>query len=285
MLQSRLTRYGVANACCTRRDRGQCHGERNGGRRVTQVPASDGHEGGSSNRQPLGVVVISVEQSRLTQYRAALRMAGVTAALTDNVDEAEDWLRDRLPAALILDQGLPRMTVLRLYGLVRGEESMQGIAVLFVGQEGSGSAEDHYLSADASPLMVAAEAQRLAAFPDQAEPADEEEVEAPARKRPAAPPEAVTIDAEAVPVVREEPPAVAPAPSGRRLDVMLFRVGIALLILGVAAIWLRPESSPSTLAAPTVVPATPTRPPASPSPAAFLGVEDARRGACPSRMF
>jgi len=216
------------------------------------------------------VVVVSVEQSRLAQYRAALRMAGVTAALTDNVDEAEDWLRDRLPSALILDQGLPRLTVLRLYGLVRGEESMQGIAVLFVGQEGTGSAEDHYLPADASPLAVAAEAQRLAAAPGQAEPADDE---VPPPQRPAGPPEAVTIDAEAVPVERAAPTNLAPAPSGRRLDVILFRVGIALLILGGAAIWLRPESSPSPLAAPTAVPATPTRPPASPSPAALLGID------------
>ena len=111
---------------------------------------------------PLGVVVVSVDQARLSQYRAALRMAGVTAALTDDADEAEAWLRERQPTSMVLDQGLPRMTVFRLYGLVRAEESMRDIAVLFVGQEGEGGAQDHYLPADASPLVVAAQAQQLA---------------------------------------------------------------------------------------------------------------------------
>ncbi|HET6196021.1 MAG TPA: hypothetical protein VFE12_09710, partial [Acetobacteraceae bacterium] len=108
-------------------------------------------------------MVVSVDHGRLAQYRAALRMAGVTAALTSDADEAETWLRERVPTSMVLDQGLPRMTVFRLYGLVRAEESMRGIAVLFVGQEGEGSSEDYYLPADASPLVVAAQAQQLAA--------------------------------------------------------------------------------------------------------------------------
>jgi hypothetical protein len=250
--------------------------------------------------EPLGVVVVSIEQSRLNQYRAALRMAGVNALLTPDADEAEGWLRERLPASLVLDQGLPRMTVFRLYGLVRAEESMRGISVLFVGQEGQGGAEDHYLPADASPLVVAAQAQQLAArhtataaaesetaspgAPDAgAEPRGSTDVVTEPPRDRWTPPIRPVVDADAVPVVPtrrgaslvDEPAddAVeeeASAPKrGRRLDVILFRVGIVLLILGLAAVWLNPIPANPVNAPPTAVPATPSRPPASPSPAAL----------------
>lgn len=244
------------------------------------------------------MVVVSIEQSRLAQYRAALRMAGVTAALTDDTDEAESWLRERLPASLVLDQGLPRMTVFRLYGLVRAEESMRGISVLFVGQEGQGGAEDHYLPADASPLVVAAQAQQLATRrPSTAEseaetvatsapelgatsprPPDAGRPPTPDRWSPPPPP---ILDADAVPVVPprrmdrvadepEDEEQAPPAKRGRRLDVILFRVGIVLLILGLAAVWLNPIPANPVPAPPTVAPATPSSPSPSPSPASLV---------------
>jgi len=226
-------------------------------------------------------------------------MAGVTAALTDDADEAESWLRERLPASLVLDQGLPRMTVFRLYGLVRAEESMRGISVLFVGQEGQGGAEDHYLPADASPLVVAAQAQQLASQPSSDAPSEAEtetaqvpdlgaaphapfEVTAPtARDRWTPPPPPPILDADVTPVVpprrmddaadaTEEEAEAPPAKRGRRLDVILFRVGIVLLILGLAAVWLNPIPATPVLAPPTVAPAPPAGPSPSPSPAALV---------------
>jgi hypothetical protein len=222
-------------------------------------------------------------------------MAGVTAALTSDTDEAESWLRERLPASLVLDQGLPRMTVFRLYGLVRAEESMRGISVLFVGQEGQGGAEDHYLPADASPLVVAAQAQQLAA---RRTPTDESEAESAATTAPDLGTSTVgraedsqpktkelwpppVLDASSVPVVvprrtdddgdavDDDEVAPAPAKRGRRLDVILFQVGVVLLILGLAAVWLNPFPASPVAAPPTAVPTAPTRPPASPSPAAL----------------
>jgi hypothetical protein len=264
---------------------------------------------------PLGVVVVSTDPGRMSQYRMALRMAGVTAALTDDVDEAERWLRERVPVALILDQGLPRITVFRLYGLIRENEWAHDISVIFVGQEGAGGSADHYLPADASPLDVAEQAQQLAAREEpSAPPAAAPPTGAPPTAAPAAParPDVVDVPAEpvapagAAPAERNAPgvggmaaasagaaaagdraaaadrptsgdaPAAEPespadaavAGSGRRLDVILFRIGLVLLILGAALVFLRPEASNSPAVAPTAAPATPTRAPgASPSPA------------------
>ncbi|MCC6175053.1 MAG: hypothetical protein IT305_07095 [Chloroflexi bacterium] len=58
----------------------------------------------------------------------------------------------------------------------------------------------------------------------------------------------------------------APAGPGSRLDVVLLRIGLILLILGAAVLLFRPESSSPALTPPTVVPAT-VAPTASPSPA------------------
>lgn len=79
----------------------------------------------------------------------------------------------------------------------------------------------------------------------------------------AAGPEPIQQPAPAIPVVR-------PRPGGRRLDVVLFRVGIVLLIIGGLLLFLRPDGVPQALTPPTLAPATPTQPPASPSPAAIL---------------
>jgi hypothetical protein len=268
-----------------------------------------------TGQQPLGVVEVSVDPQRLSQYRMALRMAGVTAALTDNTDEAASWIEDRLPASLVLDQGLPRMTVFRLYGLVRDNEWARGIPVLFVGQKGSGGPGDIYLPSDASPLMVAAQAQELAQASAATAPAEaatavpaEESAppEAAAASEPMAPsatpvqeaPQAeraptaaaavgaaaaggavgaaaASTAASSASATAEAPPEEEPLPpkraaAGRRLDVVLFRVGLVLLILGGALVFLRPEvTTPGISTPPTAVPATPTRAPAaSPSPAA-----------------
>ena len=271
---------------------------------MTDVSPSTGERPEPSGAGPLGVVVVSTEPSRLTQYRAALRMAGVTALLTDDTDEAEGWVQDRLPAALVLDQGLPRVTVFRLYGLVRDNAWARGISVLFVGQEGEGGPGDYYLPADASPLAVAAQAQELAREAERANQAEAASKAAAAANiadgaadAPAvieASDDAATSDlprvaavsaaaasgaqttsaattAEPTPATDAEEPVVATR-SGRRLDVILFRSGLVLLILGAAMIFLRPEASTSPVPPPTVAPATPTRlPAASPSPAAYFG--------------
>jgi hypothetical protein len=70
--------------------------------------------------------------------------------------------------------------------------------------------------------------------------------------------------------------AAAAAPErvkgGRRLDVILFRLGLAFMIIGVVLFFLQGGASmPWPLSAPTPVPsAPPSKPAASPSPAAWL---------------
>jgi hypothetical protein len=258
--------------------------------------------------EPPRAVVVAVDPARLDLYARTLRMAQVPTRATLDLDEAEALLIEHQPSVLVLDHGLPRIYILRLFGLVR--ETLEGprVKVLFVGQEasqdGDSSSDDYYLPGEPSPLGVAAQVIDMVAEADAAStepppatgPQSEMESEeavgpvlAPAALDAAAnvnetgdhedrAPELVGAGAGAPAAsasIPEPPGTGAPARPRRRFDVIMFRVGMILLILGGLLAFVRPESFTLPMTPPpTVAPAPPTQPPAaSPSPAALF--EDA----------
>lgn len=266
-----------------------------------------------SDTTPLAeAVVVAGDPSRLTLYRSALRMAGVTARLTDDPAEAERLLTEARPAALVLDDGLPPPAALQLYGIVRGGEQQPPVPIVFVGQHGESGGGDHFLGDETSPLAVAARVSEIlgdAPSSVAAAAADAGAVSEPAAAPTfgtgtAPPPEPATpatpgaqaigtVDGIAAPLAApispragapdqeragaagapaeqtgraEAAPTAAPgAATGRRLDVILLRVGIVLFILGLVLLFFWPGSLPR--------PVTPPPTPASevtPTPAALL---------------
>lgn len=269
-------------------------------------------------------VVVAVDAARLDLYARTLRMAQIPSRTTLDLDEAEALLTTVQPSVLVLDHGLPRLYILRLYGLVR--EALDGprVKVLFVGQDGETGPDDYYLPGEPSPLGVAAQVGEMVAEADAAAasgvaaaPTDDAAVSEPAvdpavgpdDRVPEPPEPAAVADADGraaelvgagaagsrvagsgdaasagaapVPSAIPAPPVEsAPPRKRRRFDVIMFRVGMVLLILGGLLAFIRPESftlpmsPPPTVAPPTVAPAPPTpAPAASPSPAALF--EDA----------
>ncbi|MGE3913517.1 MAG: hypothetical protein AB7K36_29470 [Chloroflexota bacterium] len=245
---------------------------------------------------PARAVVVAVDAARLALYAATLRMAEVPTRATLDVDEAESFVRAVEPAVLVLDHGLPRMTVFRLYGMVRGATSGPRVKVLFVGQEGETIPDDLYLPGEPSPLAVAAQVSELVAEADAqaqaaAHPApmpptaehqavaERADVESDMSAPPAGTvphldesegrePELAGVAAPAVSPERAEPPPDQPRPGDRRVGVWMFRLGMLLLIIGGLLAFIRPETFSLPMMAPPVsAPATPTPAP-SPSPAA-----------------
>jgi len=259
------------------------------------------------------VVVVAVDAARLGLYAATLRMAGVPARSTLNVDEATEILTEHQPSVLVLDHGLPRLVIFRLYGKVRAAAADPRVKVLFVGQEGKTVPDDHYLPGEPSPLTVAALVRDLVAEADVAAaqrtpdaPTDDlpawlaepdrsdapAETSAPTASLPTTTPTSTSVDEVATDdVIRDarepEPAAVGvaaatvvaepPTRPRRRLDVLIFRIGMVLLIIGGVLAYVRPESfTLPMLAPPTVVPAAPTPAPAvSPSPSPAARFDDA----------
>ena len=114
--------------------------------------------------EPPRAVVVAVDPARLDLYSRTLRMAQVPTRATLDLDEAEALLIEHQPSVLVLDHGLPRIYILRLFGLVR--ETLDGprVKVLFVGQEAGqngdsspANPDDYYLPGEPSPLGVAAQ--------------------------------------------------------------------------------------------------------------------------------
>jgi hypothetical protein len=226
----------------------------------------------------------------------------------------------------VLDQGLPRLALFRLYGVAREDRGESRVQVVFVGQDGDTGPDDHYLPGEPSPLTVAAQVTGLVSRAGSAtapaggraeaaetspavsdQPSSEEvlpradgraaadsraptpravesrvESAAPAPRPVAAetgpgtaangrPAEAVPAGAGAAADAEAQPDSAEPAPKRPRLrlDVVLIRVGLALLILGALLFLIRIEANPPSLP-PGAAPATPTRrPTASPKPAAI----------------
>jgi CheY-like chemotaxis protein len=191
------------------------------------------------------VVVVTTDAERLRQYSAALPAAGIAARATLDVDEAAALVHRHPPDVLVLDHGLPRLVSFQLYGIVREDGGEPRVRVVFVGQDGATDSDDHFLPGEPSPSAVVELVSNLAAR------ADAVTAHLP---RPAP-----TVGDQQVPA--------------RRLDIVMIRVGLVLLILGAILFLVRASWSPPALTPPTVVPATPTR--AShlvPGPIARLGV-------------
>lgn len=211
---------------------------------------------------PAEVVVVTPDGGRRALYRGALRMAGIPAVFPEGSEEAEARLADGPPAALVLDHGLPRAAVLQLYGMARDSQEAPRVPILFVGQDGESDGADHFLPGEPSPLAVAERIGELVAPADQsdaAEPATPGKPKAAERLVGARASAGAPTPAEAAP---PEPVAAAAAPppiQGRRLDVIMLRIGIVLFLLGVAVLFFRMESLPrALLPPPTAVPTTPT---------------------------
>ena len=240
------------------------------------------------------VVVVAADADRLGQYEDALRKVQVPTRGTVDADEAESFLTGLSPDVLVLDRGLPRLTLFRLYGLVREDPNEPPVQVVFVGQEGETGPGDHYLPGDPSPSNVAARVTELlaSAAPSSAPPEPVRPAASPstagaataasaaaagaaaagsaaaaagsAPTTAARAPEAATTEAQpATPVTNgvngdavaaesaaaaaeeeDEAPAEAPARAGRRLDVILIRVGLVLLILGALLILIQSDAFP-----------------------------------------
>jgi hypothetical protein len=242
---------------------------------VSSGPVSDG---------PVKVVVVARDSARQVQYEASLRVAGTPTHATADPDTGADLLVQHHPSVLVLDSGLPRLALFRLYGLARQDEGTPPTQVVFVGQDDDTGPDDHYLPGDPSPSGVAVQVSTLIARleEDAAGQHNGPALSTPAAARatsertaPAAgatvPPTVGTADQ---PASDAEPAAGGKRTSGRRLDVMLVRVGLVLLILGGLLFLLQMQMSSGPLVAPTPAPAAPTRRPSpSPSPSASLTVD------------
>lgn len=238
---------------------------------------------------PADVIVVAADADRLGQYDDAFRKARIATRVTLDADEAEGLVGALRPNVLVLDRGLPRLTLFRLYGLVREDPGETRVQIVFVGQDDDTGPGDHYLPGDPSPTTVAERVTRLLAeagpSPATARPdasdgtvaAPSEAPAEPARQAgapandgaaaaPAAAPATSGVTAAAVaaapttatPTSTIEAPttqaptteaaggeavvADAPTRSGRRLDVILIRVGLVLLILGALLILLQSDT-------------------------------------------
>lgn len=234
---------------------------------------------------PTNVVVVATDGERLGQYKAALRTILIQTRATLDADEAAALIASLSPDVLVLDRGLPRLVLFRLYGLVREDASEAPVQIVFVGQEGETGPDDHYLPGEPSPSAVAERVAQLLSVAGSAPvpaPVDEaavgHESVAP-HPAPVAPPDgpivptsqsvrpAAEVDPGAAEVGASDratseaalPASAATAPSdgatlgagagavaadvetskrsGRRLKVILIRVGLALLILGALLIF------------------------------------------------
>ena len=254
-------------------------------------------------------VVVAVDPARLDLYARTLRIAQIPSRATLDLDEAAELLTTVQPSVLVLDHGLPRLYILRLYGMVRGPVEGPRVKVLFVGQDGVEGPDDYYLPGEPSPLGVAAQVGEMVAEADEASAAraavatDDAQTDAAVAERE---PQAETYpapvpDERAAQIFDEDdreaelagvgvasagpgtPPAATseipappvesrPPPKRRRFDVLMFRIGMVLLIIGGLLAFIRPESFTLPMSPPpTVVPAAPTPVPgASPSPAALV---------------
>ena len=236
---------------------------------------------------PANVVVVAADGERLGQYESALQQARVQMKATLDADEAETLVADLSPDVLVLDRGLPRLVLFRLYGLAREDAGESQVKIVFVGQEGDTGPDDHYLPGEPSPSTVAervaqllpsAAAQPEAVVAPRAEPAapvhqvaphavdtDADSVEAPAVNTASSVATAtaavpVAAGAPAADVVAEGDEAAAvdgPTRAGRGLDVVLIRIGLVLLILGALLVLIQSDAFPPAVMAPSTPAARP----------------------------
>ena len=239
--------------------------------------------------ESVDAVLVAADGTRLQQYEAALEEVRIQSRATLDADEAEALVGEVSPDVLVLDRGLPRLVLFRLYGLVREAAREKPVQIVFVGQEGDTGPDDHYLPGEPTPMAVAQRVAELvteerdsAAPADDAAPADGGALTpvaaaastaapaSPAPSEPASAPEPAAASTNGSAPDAEAPAAPAPKAAGRRLDVILIRVGLVLLILGALLFFIQSDGFLTGLTG-SSAPPTPTRKPtASPKPAAFL---------------
>jgi hypothetical protein len=205
------------------------------------------------------VVVVAADHVRRSLYESALDPARISARITVDADEAGLMIGDAAPDVLVLDCGLRRLVLFRLYSLVRADATDRPTQVVFVGQGGDTGPDDHYLPGEPSALEVVARVTELLehARPATVASAPDPRGEAPASTTGAgaAPVEAASVPAtatmagtatdgasDAVPV--EPVVDAAPMRSRPRLDALLIRIGLVLLILGALMFFARSYMTP-----------------------------------------
>jgi CheY-like chemotaxis protein len=256
-----------------------------GGERI-QVEDGRTQPDGSVSGGSVKVLVVARDSARQVQYEASLRVAGTPSLATADPDTGADLLVQHHPSVLVLDSGLPRLALFRLYGLARQDERTPPTQVVFVGQDDDTGPDDHYLPGDPPPSAVAVQVSTLIARLEEDAADDHDEparavgataassaVQAPSTTESARLAAAPASAADR-PAADATPTTEAPRKPGRRLDVMLVRIGLVLLILGGLLFLLQMQMSSGPLIAPTPATAAPTRPPSpSPSPGASLTID------------
>lgn len=264
---------------------------------VTDIGQSADEQAQEAQESSPRAVVVAADRARLDLYARTLRLAEVPTRATLDLDEAEAILTELRPSVLVLDYGLPRVYLMRLNGLVRGELDGPRVKVLFVGQDGESDDDDYFLPGQPSPLGVAAQVVEMVAAADDAAATEDGgagESAATLEDSPDAPSSVIAgpwpprdretesdglmaagVAAAAPADTSTATPDSARARSRRRIDVMLFRIGMVLLILGGLLAFVRPQTFSLPMNVPPVsAPATPTSAPAaSPSPAGVRPID------------
>jgi hypothetical protein len=184
------------------------------------------------------VLVVAADDERRSQYESALQRARISARMTVDAGEAESAIGEAAPDVLVLDRGLRRLVLFRLFSLVRTEATDRPTQVVFVGQDGDTGPDDLYLPGEPSAHAVAERVSELLARerPATGAAGADTPVAAPVPQTEGAPDPAMAgiEDDAAVPVMTEPTTDAVPARSRHRLDVILIVIGLVLLILGGA---------------------------------------------------
>jgi CheY-like chemotaxis protein len=197
------------------------------------------------------VLVVAADDERRSQYESALQLARISARMAADAEEAESVIGDAAPDVLVLDRGLRRLALFRLFSLVRADPTDTPTQVVFVGQDGDTGPDVHYLPGEPSVHEVA---ERVSELLKRASPATgaagaDTSVAAPVPPTETAPGAVMAgVEGDAAVSGTSEPTTdAAPTRSRRRLDVILIAIGLVLLILGALLIYIQSEAFPRAL--------------------------------------
>jgi CheY-like chemotaxis protein len=110
----------------------------------------DGVDEGQAGARARTALVVAVNPDRRDALGRELTTAGIEPELATDGRQAERSAKAALPDVLILDQGLPGLALFRLYSTLRGLPGGSDVPIFFVGQTGTDTPTDHYLSAELS---------------------------------------------------------------------------------------------------------------------------------------
>lgn len=189
------------------------------------------------------VMVVAADDERRSQYESALQLARLSARVTVDAGAAESAIGDAAPDVLVLDRGLRRLVLFRLFSLVRADAADRPTQVVFVGQDGDTGPDDHYLLGEPSAQAVVARVSELLGRerPVTGVSAPEAPVAAPVPPTGAAPGAAMAgVEGDAaVPVTTEPATDAVSMRSRHRIDVILIAISLVLLILGALLIYMQ----------------------------------------------